>query len=228
MPDLTADQLVTLRDPHNVAAEAYRTLRTNIRFRGIERPVRSLLFTSPGQQEGKSTTLANLAVLWAQAGTRVIAVDCDLRRPALHTIFGTANTRGLTSCLVDEPTAPIPVQDVSVPGLRLLPSGPQPPNPAELLTSERVDRVLAMLLEDADLIMLDSPPAGVVADASILAPRVDGVILVLDATRTSREHARRAKEQLERVNAQILGAVLNRARVDTSGYRYQHGGRGIE
>lgn len=213
-------QLVTLAQPRSAAAEAYRTLRTNIRFSSIERPAKTILFTSPGQREGKTTTLANLAVIAAQAGSRVIAIDCDLRRPFLHEVFGLPNTTGFTDLLLHDAPEELAAQDGPIPGLKVLTSGALPPNPAELLSLDRVDAMLGELGKGADLVLLDSPPAAAVADASILAPRVDGVVLVIDATRTRREHAQRAKEQLERVNARLLGVVLNRAKLDRAGYHY--------
>lgn len=217
-PAATPIPLVTLSQPRSPAAEAYRTLRTNIRFSSIERPARAILFTSPGQQEGKTTTLANLAIIASQAGSRVIAIDCDLRRPALHLAFGLSNEAGFTDLLLHDPPERIATQEGPIPGLRVLTSGPLPPNPAELLSLDRVDAILAALARESDLVLLDSPPAAAVADASLLAPRVDGVILVIDATRTRREHALRAKEQLERVNARLLGVVLNRAKLDGASY----------
>ncbi|MSQ23681.1 MAG: polysaccharide biosynthesis tyrosine autokinase [Chloroflexi bacterium] len=212
--------LVTLEHPRSPAAEAYRTLRANLRFSSLDLPAKSILFTSPGQQEGKTTTLANLAVIASQAGSKVIVVDCDLRRPSLHRIFGLPNSTGFTDFLLGDARDRIPTQDGPTPGLRVLTSGPLPPNPAELLSLDRVDTLLAALREEADLILLDSPPAAVVADASILAPRVDGVVLVIDATRTRREPARRAKEQLERVKARLLGVVVNRAHLDSGTSQY--------
>jgi capsular exopolysaccharide synthesis family protein len=215
-----ASQLVTLADPRSAAAEAYRTLRTNIRFSSLDQPARSILFTSPRQHEGKSTTLANLAVIAAQAGSRVVVVDCDLRRPSLHEVFGVPNTSGFTDALLKESPDVISYQPGPIAGLRVLTSGPLPPNPAELLSLDRVDNLLKILSGDADLVLLDSPPAAGVADASILAPRVDGVVLVVDATRTRRDPAIRAKEQLERVGARILGVVINRAHVDNANFNY--------
>ena len=217
---LTTSRLVTLEHPRSAAAEAYRTLRANIRFSSLDRPAKSILFTSPGQLEGKTTTMANLAVIAAQAGARVIAVDCDLRRPSLHALFGVDNTVGFTDLLLHEPASASPIQEGPIPGLRLLTSGPLPPNPADLLSLDRVHRVLESLAEEADLVLLDSPPAAAVADASILASHVDGVILVIDATRTRREQARRAKDQLERVQARLLGVVVNRAQLDSSSSHY--------
>ena len=217
----TPHGLVTLDQPRSAAAEAYRTLRANIRFSSIDRSAKTILVTSAGPQEGKTTTLANLAVIAAQAGNRVLAIDCDLRRPALHAVFDIVSSSGFTDLLLNENGTEIKAVNGPIAGLSLVPSGPLPPNPAELLSMERVDRLLEIAAKDYDLVLLDSPPAGAVADSSILAPRVDGVILVIDATRTHREQARRAKEQLERVNARLLGVVVNRAQVDSSSMYYQ-------
>lgn len=213
-------QLVAIAQPRSPAAEAYRTLMTNIRFSSIERPLRTILFTSPDPDEGKSTTLANLAVTAAQGGTHAVLVDGDLRRPRLHEIFDLPNEDGLATALALESCTDIPAQQTFLSGLTVLTSGPPPPSPADLLSSARLVRILDALKDSADLVMLDSPPVTAVADASILAPRVDAVVLVLDAMRTRREQAQRAKAQLERVNAHILGVVLNNARIDKRSYRY--------
>jgi non-specific protein-tyrosine kinase len=204
-------QLVTVVKPRSPAAEAYRTLRTNLRFSGVDRPVRTVLFTSSVQDEGKSTVLANLGVAAAQAGTRVALLDCDLRRPSLHEIFELPNSTGFTSLFLEDSDEP-PLQTTAVPGLCVLSSGPLPPNPADLLASERFDAAIEAMQRTVDLVLVDSPPAAVVADASIIAPRLDGVVLVVDSRRTRRDKARRAQEQLERVHARILGVVLNNVR----------------
>ena len=218
---VTTDGPISLTRPRSAAAEAYRTLLASVRFSSLEQPVRSILFTSPGPLEGKSTTLANLAVIAAQAGSRVLAVDCDLRRPSLHEAFGVSNTVGLTSLLLEDRTPESCIQPGPIPGLGILTSGPLSPNSADLLLSRRVDGVFEALTELADLVMLDSPPAAGLADASLLAPRVDAVVLVIDATRTQRDDARRAKEQLERAGARLLGVVVNRAPGAPSHYRYE-------
>jgi capsular exopolysaccharide synthesis family protein len=218
-PALGAAQLVLLTDPRSAAAEAYRTLRTNIQFASLDREVRTIAITSPGAGDGKSTTLANLAIAMAEGGHRVIVVDADLRRPGLHTLFGLANREGLTTAVLSDDTR-LPLQDTPVPGLRLLTSGPLPPNPAELVGSRRLDRVLSLLRDVADYVLFDTPPAAALSDAATLAARVDGVILVIGAGRTKRDLARRAKEQLERVKAHILGVVLAGVRTDTSLYAY--------
>ena len=214
---MSQPSLITLTDPRSPAAEAYRTLRTNIDFSGLDRSIHALLVTSVAPVEGKSLTLANLAVAMAQGDKRTILVDADLRRPTLHTLFGLNNDKGLTSLFIDAkgPIEPA-FKDVKVPNLQVLTSGPLPPNPAEVLGSQRMLDVIAALKQRADIILFDAPPVIAVPDAAVLGKRVDGVVLVVDAGQTRREHARRAKEQLEKLNIRIVGAVLNGASVDNS------------
>lgn len=217
-------RLVTLASPRSPAAEAYRTLRMNIQFSSLDRPVRLLLITSPGPGEGKSTILANLAVVSAEAGMRVIAVDTDLRRPRLHELFGLPQAPGFSNAVVREVDNGLPLQDSAVPGLRVITSGTPPPNPAEVVASHRGAQLIASLGAQADLVLLDSPPVGPVVDAAVLATRCDAVLLVLSAGRTSREAARRARDQLDKVGARLLGDVLNHARLEASVTSY-YGGR---
>jgi capsular exopolysaccharide synthesis family protein len=211
------DSLITLNDPTSSAAEAFRTLRTNLEFSSLDNPVKTLVVTSAGPGEGKSTTLANLAITTAQTEKKVYLVDCDLRRPSLHRLFGVANDVGLTSMIRDEALrdAP-PLQETQVPGLWLLPSGPLPPNPSELLGSKRMEEVIAKLKEQADIILFDAPPSTVVTDAAVLASKVDGVLLVFSAGRTKRDHAQKAKALMEKVNARLVGVVLNNVRADSN------------
>lgn len=211
--------LITLREPSSAAAEAYRTLRTNILFSSLDRPLHTLLITSTAPNEGKSTTLANLAVTMAQAEQRVLVVDCDLRRPSLHSIFGLPNERGLTSALLEQGEGSLPIQETSVPGLQLLPSGPLPPRPADLLGSRRMGVLIERLRAAADIVLFDTPPVVAVTDAAVLAPRVDGVLLVLYAGHTRRDRARQARQVLEKVKANIVGVVLNGAPLE-QGYSY--------
>ena len=210
--------LIALRDPRAPAAEAYRTLRTNIQFSSLDKPLRTLMATSTAPDEGKSTTLANLAVTIAQAEQRVILVDCDLRRPTLHTLFDLPNEAGLTTMILAEDVPP-PLQETSVPGLTLLSSGPLPPRPADILGSRRMEAAIERLRATADIVLFDTPPVVVVTDAVVLATKVDGVLLVFQAGRTSRERARRARQILEKVKAHIVGVVLNNAEVE-QGYGY--------
>jgi capsular exopolysaccharide synthesis family protein len=211
--------LITLRDPGSAAAEAYRTLRTNIQFSSLDKPIHTLLVTSTAPDEGKSTTLANLAVTMAQAEQHVLIVDCDLRRPSLHQIFGVANERGLTSAILEQGDGPLPTQPTAVPGLSLLPSGPLPPRPADLLGSRRMEALIARMRAEADIVLFDTPPVVAVTDAAVLATRMDGVLLVLQAGRTRRDRAREARQKLEKVKANIIGVVLNNAKLE-AGYGY--------
>jgi non-specific protein-tyrosine kinase len=211
--------LVTLRDPSSMAAEAYRTLRTNIQFSSLDKPIQTLLATSTAPDEGKSTTLANLAVTIAQAEQRVILVDCDLRRPSVHTLFGVPNEQGLTTAILAQVEGPLPLQATSVPGLSLLTSGPLPPRPADLLGSRRMEQLIARLRNEADMVLFDTPPVVAVTDAAVLATRVDGVLLVLQAGQTRRDRAREARQKLEKVKANIIGVVLNNAKLE-AGYGY--------
>ncbi|HEY7065768.1 MAG TPA: CpsD/CapB family tyrosine-protein kinase [Chloroflexota bacterium] len=212
--------IITLRDPRSPVAEAYRALRTNIQFSSLDTDLRTLLVTSAGPNEGKSTTLANLAVVMAEAGKRVLAVDCDLRRSSLHTLFDLENTRGFTSLFLDEGVDPPPIQDTAVPNLRVLTSGPPPPNPSQVLGSPKMARVLETLRAAADVVLFDAPPVLAATDATLLATQVDGVLLVVDAGATRRDLARRARAQLEKVNARLLGVVLNNVPLDTQVYGY--------
>ena len=211
---------ILVHNPRSLAAEAFRTLRTNLQFSGLERHPRLVLVTSAGDGEGKTTVVANLGAALAESGKRVLLVDGDLRRPALHAAFGLPEAPGLTNTLLADEFDPRSLP-TSVPNLALLPVGTLPPNPAEFIASERLGRLLARLAERYDHVLVDSPPVGLVADAAVLAPSVDGVLLVVCAGRTRRELARRAKEQLENVNARILGVVLNKAKPDRSLKDYQ-------
>ncbi len=219
-----SDRLVTLTNPRAPVSEAYRTLRTNLEFSSLDKPIKTMVVTSPGPEEGKSTTLANLAVTLAQAEKQVILVDCDLRRPSQHELFGLSNSAGLTTMVVDdEAMKKPPLLDTEVAGLRLLPSGPLPPNPSELVGSRRMAEIIAMLSEQADIVLFDAPPVIAVTDAAVLASRVDGVLLVVKAGGTKRDQARKAKALLDKVNAHLVGAVLNNVKMDTSYYRYYAG-----
>ena len=211
--------LIALRDPRAPASEAYRNLRTNIQFSSLDKPLRTLLVTSTAPDEGKSTTLANLAITMAQAEQRVIVVDCDLRRPSLHTLFDLPNEVGLTSMILAQEDAPIPLQDTGVAGLSLLASGPLPPRPADILGSRRMEAVIARLRAEADIVLFDTPPVVVATDAAVLATRMDGVLLVFQAGKTSRERGRQARQILEKARANIVGVVLNNAQVE-QGYGY--------
>jgi capsular exopolysaccharide synthesis family protein len=202
--------VVSTMDPTSPAAEAYRTLRTSISFLGVDRPMRTLQVTSASAGDGKSTTLANLAVALARAGVKVIVVGCDLRRPRIHEFFGLSNEVGFTSVLVGDVPLSRAIQVVpDESNLRLLASGPLPPNPSELLSSQRTYEVLVALQAEADIVLLDCPPVLPVTDAAVLSSRVDATLLVASARKTTKRHLSRAVELLRQVGAPLVGAVLN-------------------
>ncbi len=208
--DRTRPQVVSLDDPSSSIAEAYRSLRTSVQFIGLQHPVQVIQMTSPNASEGKTTTLANLGVALASSGARVIIVCCDLRRPRVHEFFGLTNTTGFTSVLLGE--IPLSASLQSVPGqkrLALLASGPPPPNPSELLASQRTAEVLAALRSECDVVLVDSPPVLPVTDSLVLSRAVDATILVGTAGRTTSKEYHRAVELLRQVDAPVIGSVLN-------------------
>ncbi len=206
-------QLIVAQDPRSAAAKAFRTLRTNIQFKSLDRPVRTILVTSSTAEEGKSTVVANLAASFAQTGAAVIAVDCDLRNPSLHRIFGLPNDRGLTSLMLTlDAGVRDQLQRSEAGKLDVLTSGPLPPNPAELLGSQRMATVVQELRDLADYVIFDTPPVLAVTDAAVLATKLDGSILVLSAGKARRDAAKKAKRTLEELSAHFLGVVVNNVR----------------
>ncbi len=215
------EELVTLSHPLSPMSEAFRRLRTNIRFASVDRPIKTLLITSADAVEGKSLTASNLAVSMAQAGLKVIIVDADLRRPRMHEIFGLRPQDGLTGALLDgSPDGRL--QPVQQEGLKVLPAGELPPNPAELLGSRRMRELLDLLSQQADVVLLDSPPLLPVTDAAVLAREVDGVLLLVDSGNTRRGAARQAIESLRQVGANVIGVVLNKVANGRDGYYYYY------
>src|SRR5579859_3145298 len=211
--------LTMLADPQSPAAEAYRSLAANLNFSYADRQMQTIGITSAAAGEGKSTTVANLAIALAEGGRRVIVIDADVRRPSLHTLFGVDRQEELATFWQVE-QGQLPLLDTATPGVRLLAAGSAPANPLELLASRRFDQVLALARAQADFVLVDTAPAGALADAAVLAPRLDGMLLVVSAGRTKRDLAKRAREQLERVNANLLGVVLTDVRGDDKLYRY--------
>ncbi|MEO8287715.1 MAG: CpsD/CapB family tyrosine-protein kinase [Chloroflexota bacterium] len=222
----SAAGLVAFAEPRSAAAEAYRALRTNIQFASPDKPVHTILATSTSPDDGKSTTIANLAITFAAAGSPTVLIDADLRRPHLHSIFGLSNDTGLTSLIAEMArnregiTPELPLQNTQVANLQVLTSGPVPPNPAEILGSRRMGEILDILKLKVEYILIDTPPIIAVTDAAILSPRVDGVLLVVNAGKTRRDLAVKARDILQQINANILGVVLNNAEVDKSAYSY--------
>ncbi len=222
------NKLVAAFHPKFPITESYRILRTNIQFLSIDNPVKTMVFTSAGPQEGKTLTTANLGVTMAQAGSRVVLVDCDLRRPALHKPFQMNNLKGLTNILLGESSIEAVLQTTGVGNLSLIASGPLPPNPAELLNSRRMATFIERLKESYDYVLFDSPPALAVADAAILASQVDGAVMVINAGEVAPQAALKAKAILDNAKARILGVVLSNIAVsgEDSYYYYYYGKHG--
>jgi len=205
-------------------AEDYRAIRTSVQFATMDRPGQVLVMTSPNAGDGKSTTAANLAVTMASAGKRVVLVDADLRKPTLHKVFNLENRVGLTSALLSGNGARSHTQTSGFDNLWVLTSGPLPPNPSELLASPRMRDLVETLRQEADVVLLDSPPALVVTDATLLAAMADGTILVAEAGRTRSGALRQAVEGLSRATDRLLGVVLNKMgrRWAPGYYRHHH------
>lgn len=217
-------RLVTLVEPSSPVAEAYRSLRTNVRFLSVGRQYRSLLITSAGPGEGKTTTSANLAVVLARAGARVLLVGADLRKPAVHRAFGREVGPGLSDVLVGDADLAQVITDVGVPNLRIITSGQTPPNPAELLGSPAMAQLMNELEQIADLVIYDGPPALAVADSAELAPKVGGTLLVLNTGSVGRNQVRAAAQRIEAVGGNLSGVVMNNVDLGESYYGYEYYG----
>jgi succinoglycan biosynthesis transport protein ExoP len=209
-------------DPKSVAAECCRSIRTNILFMSPDRPLKTMVVTSPSPQEGKTTTAINLGVTMAEAGSRVLIVDTDMRRPRLHRSFGVPNQNGISTVIVGKTTLEEAVKRTDVPNLDVLTCGPVPPNPSELLHTERFGVVLAECAKLYDRIILDSPPTSAVTDPAVLGNLADGVVLVVKAGETTREAAMHARRQLNTAKARLFGVVVNAIDFSNPAYGYEY------
>ncbi len=210
------------KKPKSIPAESYRVLRTNIQYSSIDKKIKRMLVTSSEPGEGKSTTTGNLALTFSQDEKKVILIDCDLRKPSIHKKFRISNNMGLSDVILDRSKlekAIIKRNDY----LDILPAGKVPPNPSELLGSKALEDLLDELGAKYDVIILDTPPVHAVTDAQILSTKVDGVILVVRAERTKKESVISAKAALDKVNANILGTVLNGGESSKGKYYYYYG-----
>ena len=212
--------LVTQHDPKSPAAEAYKVIRTSIQFAKAGNSLKTIAITSCTPDEGKSTTAANLAIVLTQTGKRVLLMDCDMRNPTVHKNFKLSNKVGLSSCISLGTELAEAVQETEIENLDALTSGVIPPNPSELLGSERMQAILARAQEEYDYVLLDTPPVLPVTDTLVLGSLVDGLILVLDSGEIKVEMARDVKNQLMHAGANILGVVLNKVRSEHHGYGY--------
>ncbi|WP_407938520.1 CpsD/CapB family tyrosine-protein kinase [Neobacillus sedimentimangrovi] len=217
--------LVTMFNPKSPVSEQFRTIRTNIQFSSIDQEVRTLMVTSPGPAEGKSTIAVNMAVVFAQQGRRVLLVDADMRKPIMHYTFNQLNTYGLTSVLTREMTLVKAVKETNEKDLFVLTSGPVPPNPAELLSSMAMERFFREAEEQFDMIVFDTPPLMAVTDAQILANKCDGTILVVSSGKTDKDQLVKAKDLLDSVQSKLLGVVLNNKKLKNTNYYYYYGAK---
>lgn len=215
--------LITLTDPRSPISEQYKTIRTNIQFSVTDSEIRSIVVTSSGPEEGKSTTIANLAVVFAQQGKKVLLVDADMRKPTVHYTFRLDNIFGLTNILTKQRKLSDTYQATEIDNLSVLSCGPIPPNPAELLASQAMDELLKDAYQTFDMILFDTPPVLAVTDAQILASKANGTILVVHSQKTITDAAIKAKELLQSANSKLLGVVLNKRKQKDSHYYYYYG-----
>lgn len=217
--------LIAHNKPKSTIAEQYRTIRTNIDFSRVTGDMKTIMFTSAGPGEGKSTTAANVATVMAQQGKKVLLIDADLRKPVMHYTFQLGNMNGLTTLLTKKCTTEEAIQKTEVDNLFVLPSGPIPPNPAELLSSPAMASFIKHALTQFDVVLLDTPPVMAVTDAQVLANFCDGTVLVVRSGITDKEAAEKAKELLIKAHAKIIGTVLNGKPVSKAdGYYYYYYG----
>ncbi|MGX7150920.1 CpsD/CapB family tyrosine-protein kinase [Enterococcus ureasiticus] len=217
-----AVSLITLADKSSPISEQYRTIRTNIQYAMVDRDLKTLVITSSGPSEGKSTTSANLAIVFANSGKRVLLVDADMRKPTVAKTFSLDNVRGLSTLLGSRETVLHQVvQSSGVDNLFLITSGPKPPNPSELLDSRRMKELMVELKQQYDLVIFDLPPVVAVTDAQIVSSKSDGTILVVRENVSKRDSLLKAKNLLELVDANILGVVYNGSKnIADQGYYY--------
>ncbi|MBC8432090.1 MAG: polysaccharide biosynthesis tyrosine autokinase [Desulfobacterales bacterium] len=213
-------EMVVLNSPKSTASEAYRGIRTNILFSSAEFEPQVIMVTSSGPQEGKTITSSNLAITMAQSGNKVVLLDCDMRRPRVNKLFGISRNRGMTNLLVEKTDLKLTVFNTSIPNLHVIPSGPIPPNPSEILGSKRMEELIEVLRKNFTRIIIDTPPITAVTDAALLGKLSDGVVLVVRANRTVRDMAKTGLEQLTAVGAKLLGVVLNGVSMGRGSYYY--------
>ena len=221
-----ARKLVTNVNPKSIISEQFRTVRTNVNFSMPDKDLKTLLFTSSTPGEGKSTCAANVAIVFAQEGKKVLLVDADMRKPTMHYTFHTTNSTGLSNLLTRKWGLQDVVNETEIEGLHLVTCGPIPPNPAELLGSKTMDALIEELIADYDIVIFDAPPLLSVADAQILSNKCEGTILVLNSGMTEKTSALKAKEALVSSKANILGTMLNNFVMEKDHYYYQYYGTG--
>ena len=224
--DSKQSEIISVQNPHSPIAEAYKSLRTNIKFSSVDKDLKTIAVTSTDKGEGKSTVSSNLAAAMALDNSRVLLIDCDLRRPTIHKKFTLSNLNGLSSVLTQQNSINEVIQKTDIEGVDVLTSGPKPPNPSEMLGSKSMKQLLNDVSKNYDRVIVDAPPIGIITDAGILSTYTDGSILVVASKEVDIEMAQISKARLDKVGANILGVVLNKFE-DTNGsygyYNYYYG-----
>nr|WP_263314159.1 polysaccharide biosynthesis tyrosine autokinase [Mammaliicoccus sp. Marseille-Q6498] len=222
--DKNTNPLITIDKPKSVISEKFRGIRTNIMFSTADSNVKSVVFTAEKPSAGKSTISSNVAITYAQAGYKTLLIDGDMRKPTQHYLFNTTNVDGLSNLIINKTDQSKAIHKTDVENLDLLPSGPVPPNPSELIGSENFFKIFNELQEEYDFVLIDTPPVNTVTDAQLFAETAKYVVYILDAQTNDRNAVIKGKELIEKTGAKILGVVLNKANVDkNSSYYYYYG-----
>lgn len=219
---MDSNTVITHSNPKSPISEAYRVLRTNIQFSSVDKPLKVMVITSSGPGEGKTTTIINLAITFAQSGSKVLLMDADMRKPKVHKVFGFSNQTGLVNILAQREDYKKVINNIDIENIDIITSGPIPPNPSELLASNSMKRFLERVREDYDVVLIDAPPVGSVTDAAILSTIVDGTVLVAASGQVHIEALKRSRELLGQVNANIIGVVLNKLDKSAQGNNYYY------
>lgn len=217
-----ARKIVTFTNPRSIVSEQFKTIRTNINFSMPDQKLETLMFTSASPNEGKSTITSNMAVVFAQEGKKVLLVDADMRKPTTHYTFKTSNAYGLTNVLTNQSTWQEVIIESPIVGLDILPCGPIPPNPAELVGSQKMGKLIDELKQTYDLVIFDTPPILSVTDAQILSNKCDGAILVINSGTSEKDSVQKAAEALQNSKANVIGTILNNFKLTKDHYYYQY------
>ena len=212
--------IISYNDPKSVISEQYRAIRTNIEYSNVDQNTKTILVTSSDKNEGKTTTVSNLAVSFANLNKKVLLIDCDLRNASIHKMFRLNNIYGLTDILAKDRAVDKCIQKTDLENLYVLTAGSTPPNPAEILSSEKMKNLIEDLKNIYDYIFIDTPPIGLVTDAGVLSSFIDGVVLVVKSESVEKKYLEETKKKLDAVDARILGAILNSYKSEQKDYNY--------
>ena len=212
--------IISYNDTKSVISEQYRTIRTNIEYSNVDQDKKTILVTSSDKNEGKTTTVSNLAVSFANLNKKILLIDCDLRNASIHKMFRLNNIYGLTDILAKDRAVDKCIQETELENLYVLTAGAIPPNPAEILSSEKMKNLIEDLKNIYDYIFIDTPPIGLVTDAGVLSSFIDGVVLVVKSESVEKKYLEETKKKLDAVDARILGAILNSYKSEQKDYNY--------